>query len=396
MSYLLSIAVPTKDRYEYLKPLITLIKSFNSDHIELIIQDNTNNNVEIAEYIKRHNYKHLRYFHTPEQISVSQNCDLAVLNSTGEYVCLLGDDDGVSGHIVSAVKWMKRNEIDVLKTAFNTYKWPSFSFSRIAKLAGVLMTSFYDRKSYEINPSTQLIKMLKTGGSKFRYLPKLYHGIAKRSTLDKIYEIGNTYFPGASPDVANAVALSFVTNKFVFLNFPVIIPGNGNRTGGDVQKHKGLCARISDIPFLPKNTEENWEKFIPKLWSCETIIPESACKALTYMGRNDYIDKHLNKELMVADFVLGHFNERASIKKLPLNKLLIYLLVIKLLTTKILRAVYAKFSMKFFSISYLDGFFKYWIFNKKNYIQINRNLKTINEANAFLIQKEPNFKPRST
>jgi len=389
--FLLSIAVPTKDRYEYLKHLINLVVSINSPDIEVIVQDNTKDNSEILDYLQRVNFAYLKYYHTKDQISVAQNSDKAILNSTGEYVCLLGDDDGVNEHIVSAVKWMKNNEIDVLKTAFNTYKWPSFSFSRIANLSGVLMTSIYDKNSYEIDPIPLLIKMLKSGGSKFRYLPKLYHGIAKRSTLDKIYKIGNTYFPGASPDVANAVALSFVAEKFIFLNFPVIIPGNGNRTGGDVQKHKGLCARISDIPFLPKHTEEHWERFIPKLWSCETIIPESACKALIYMGKKDYIEKFLNKERMVADFVLGHFNERDAIISLPINKIRVYIIFVIIFFMKMLRATYNKVLITIFSISYLDGFFKFGVFNKRNYVRIYHNINDINEANVFLKKMEPEF-----
>ena len=137
MSYLLSIIVPTKDRYEYLKPLIELVQSFHSDDIELVIQDNTNNNTEIIDFINQVGYRHLKYFHVVEQISVAQNSDLAILNSTGEYVCFIGDDDGVSYHIISAVKWMKDKGVDVLKTTMTSYKWPSFNVSRIGNFSSV-------------------------------------------------------------------------------------------------------------------------------------------------------------------------------------------------------------------------------------------------------------------
>ena len=49
MGYLLSIVVPTKNRYYYLKSLIKLVQSFNSNEIELVVQDNTENNSEILE-----------------------------------------------------------------------------------------------------------------------------------------------------------------------------------------------------------------------------------------------------------------------------------------------------------------------------------------------------------
>ena len=395
MSYLISIVVPTKDRYEYLKPLILLVKGFNSDEIELVIQDNTADNGEIVKFISELNYPQLKYFHSPEQISVSYNSDLAILNSTGKYICLIGDDDGVSAHIVSAAKWMDKMEIDVLKTAFCTYKWPSFNFSRLANFSSVLMISYYDKNYRKIDPIPNLKKMLRTGGNKFRYLPKVYHGIARRSTLDKIYLIGGTYFPGASPDVANAVALSFVAENFVFLNFPVVIPGNSNRTGGDVQKYKGLCAPVSDIPFLPKNTLENWEKFIPKIWSCETIIPESACKSLIYMGKGDFIQKYLNKEKMIADFVAGHFNLKELAIQISSNIFILYAYLILIILKKYSFAIFNKVIYSFLSVNYLDNYYKGGIFNKKNYIKVVTNLLNIEEANNYLIQLEKTFDVKS-
>ena len=48
---LLSIIIPTKDRYKYLKILISLIDSYNLSELELIIQDNTSDNTEILKFL---------------------------------------------------------------------------------------------------------------------------------------------------------------------------------------------------------------------------------------------------------------------------------------------------------------------------------------------------------
>ena len=47
---LLSIIIPTKDRYHYLKECITTVLSVNTDDFELIIQDNTADNSEIRDF----------------------------------------------------------------------------------------------------------------------------------------------------------------------------------------------------------------------------------------------------------------------------------------------------------------------------------------------------------
>ena len=109
MNYLLSIVVPTKDRYYYLKYLIELISSFNTSDIELVIQDNTYDNQEILNYLNEYLNPHVKYYHIKEHLSQSENSDKAILNSSGEYVCFIGDDDAVTRHIVDCVKWMKSN-----------------------------------------------------------------------------------------------------------------------------------------------------------------------------------------------------------------------------------------------------------------------------------------------
>jgi len=391
MNYLLSIIVPTKDRYEYLKPLILLIKSFNTDEIELIIQDNTADNSEILEYISECGYRHLKYFHTVEQLSVAKNSDLAILNSTGRYVCFIGDDDGVSAHIVSAVKWMELNKIDVIKTTTTSYKWPSYNLSKIANFSAALIMGFYDKKHRKINAIEELKKSLLNGGNEIALLPKVYHGIARRATLDKIYALGDTYFPGPSPDMANSVGMSFVVENFVFLNFPVIIPGNAPRVSADALKYQNQSPQISEIPFLPKDTEKNWEPFIPKVWTSETIMPETACKSLKYMGQEEFIKQYLNVERTLAFFISGNMNLRHLAIEKSSNKSLLLWYCIVFMTKKIFRAIYSKMIFYFFGVIYSGVSYSGGIFNKKNYLRIIKNIQNIEEANRYIVMTEKAF-----
>ena len=47
MSTLLSIVIPTKDRYKYLKGTVDVLSKLDPSQIEIIVQDNTNDNSEI-------------------------------------------------------------------------------------------------------------------------------------------------------------------------------------------------------------------------------------------------------------------------------------------------------------------------------------------------------------
>ena len=92
---ILSVVIPTKERYEYLKILTkSLIKS-TSNKYEIIITDNTKLNSEIVEFLGNLNSNKIKYYHYPEWMSVSENFDKGVSKAQGKYVIALGDDDGV-------------------------------------------------------------------------------------------------------------------------------------------------------------------------------------------------------------------------------------------------------------------------------------------------------------
>ena len=118
MGYLLSIVVPTKDRYIYLEKLVDLIISFQTEEIELVIQDNSKDNAKfndfISERINRHSW--IKYYYNSQYLTSVQNFDCAVKNCTGDYICFIGDDDGVVRNITRYTKWMKENDITVADT----------------------------------------------------------------------------------------------------------------------------------------------------------------------------------------------------------------------------------------------------------------------------------------
>ena len=136
-------------------------------------------------------------------------------------------------------------------------------------------------------------------------MPLVYHGFVKRSTLDKIYEKCGTFFPGASPDIANAVALCLSVDEFYKIDQPLTISGASKTHGGGVNKMKNRAANIEDVPFLPKDIVEKWDNRIPRIWTGETIWCQSAVMALKAMGRNDLVDK-VNFEKMYARFAAFH------------------------------------------------------------------------------------------
>lgn len=292
---LLSIIIPTKNRYTTLFSVVDMILSFNvNEDIEIVVQDNSDNNQEALAFIEeRKKYVNLKYFHSFEKLSVIENSDRAVLNSSGEYVCFIGDDDGIMPNILEVTNWMKENGYKALKSYKPSYYWPNQKSNILSNdSSGVLKFKKWKNKSYKIIQSdTALEFALNRGGVTIASLPCLYHGIVEKKTLDKIFSKTKTYFPGPSPDMANAIALTQVIDSFVYVSYPVVISGKSTMsTGGAGVLHQHI-AKIEDVKHLPKETAERWDSRIPKYWTGPTIWAESVIKCLENFQNYDSISK---------------------------------------------------------------------------------------------------------
>ena len=374
---LLSIIIPTKDRYKYLKILISLIDSYNLSELELIIQDNTSDNTEILKFLELKTRTYIKYFHNKESIPISKNVDLAIQNSNGEYVCFIGDDDGVLPNIVNCVKWMKVNSIDALRSGIVVYNWPDFIGFNKNSINGELIIDNFSNEIIEKNSLKALKQLANRGFKNLNSIPKLYQGIVKRSCLDEIFKIGKTYTPGPSPDMATAVALSFVVKKFVISNIPVIIIGQCNTVGGGESLLNGGVKKIEDVPFLPNDAKEQWNNRIPKVWCSQTVWPESAIKAIRYMKKEKEIK--INYEFILCWFIQTHPLEKGLAVNLTKNKLLLYSYLM----------YYRFFAKIIYGIKSVLLFFKIKRNNNENRIAIN-NIDDIQKASNYIIERYSN------
>lgn len=322
---LLSIIIPTKDRYFYLKHLLSYLLKLDSNSIEIVIQDNTFDNQEFSEYLKEVDYPMLKYAHVKDQIPISLNSDLAILNSTGKYVCFIGDDDGVTSLILPCVKYMEQHDIDVVVPDSVVYKWPdAYNVIKAAGLTSSLKFKSFRGDILKVNAYDKLMELLNKGCSDRRGLPLLYHGIVRRSTLDIIYKKGGTYFPGSSPDIANGVALCLTNCTFFQVNMPIIIAGSSKFRGGGARQMKNHAAKIEEVPFLPPKAKENWESKVPKIWTGKSVWCESSIKAMRYMGREDLVDL-INFEALYASFIASYYPLRKFAYQLTSNRFKLFI-----------------------------------------------------------------------
>lgn len=89
-----SVLLPTRNRLEYLRYAVETVRRQDFDDWEIVISDNCSDD-DIEGYVRSMSEDRIKYFRTSEFIPVTDNWNAALERSSGEYVVMLGDDDGL-------------------------------------------------------------------------------------------------------------------------------------------------------------------------------------------------------------------------------------------------------------------------------------------------------------
>lgn len=287
---LLSVAIPTKNRQYYCIEVIKHILSYNNNDFELVIQDNSDDRT-IEEFVSTIEDKRLKYVYTDEAISSVENMSRSIALTSGEYVCMIGDDDIILPSIFEYAKYMKKNDIEsVSMNTIPSYTWPNIELNIDGKFA-VIKSKQY-QKIRKIQVKKQLIQLYKDGIIDYQNysLPRVYHGIIKKTILDKINKQIGYYFGGLSPDIYSTIALSSLISKHIIVDDFFTISGACPQSTTAQSKLGGHKGKLSDAPHFNNNSDYKWDKLIPEYYSVETIWAETAIKCARDFNLNECLD----------------------------------------------------------------------------------------------------------
>ena len=311
---ILSVVIATKNRERYCVETINSILNLESEEIEITIADNSATTA-VKKYVEKLGDSRIKYRYDNSAISSIQNFNRAMELATGDYVCLLGDDDGMLPNALETLKWASENDVDSFcSNRAVAFYWPG-ALERYPN--GFVEIPVFSDARTKIFPKKELDSLLKSGLQNYLLysLPKSYHGFVKRSLMQKIKDTTGHFYGGLSPDIYSAVALSLLAENHYVVDMPLTIAGvcKTSTTADNFSgKHSGS---IEDIPHLKNRGPYQWSNLVPRYYSTNTIWAESGIKALEEM-------KHANKlsffniYYMVAQGVINNYKFIPEILKL--------------------------------------------------------------------------------
>ncbi|WP_256663350.1 glycosyltransferase family 2 protein [Pseudomonas sp. SJZ131] len=307
VDYLVSVVVPTHNRSQYAIHCIESLLDIDSELLQVVVHDTSNDECELAQWAGKNLDSRLRYVHWVDRLSMTENHERAMRIATGEYICLIGDDDSVSERIIEVAAFAKNKGIKMITPKVKAlYYWPDFRTKMYgAAHAGRVYLSEFDQKIEYMGSLGNLNVALHAACQGTDELPKLYHGLVHHSLIDQLRESNGQVFFGTSPDMSASVALSLLGHEYALIDLPFTMPGGagGSNSGRSAAgKHKGDLKSDPHIaPF--KNLE--WPEIIPHFFSVETVWAHAAWTTLNGIGGAEQLKK-FNLARLYALCAWGH------------------------------------------------------------------------------------------
>lgn len=310
---ILSIIIPTKDNVEIAFQTIKAVANLELDNVEIVVQDNGKTDHLRKSLLELINKKKVIYNYDDKNMPIIGNFNLSLSVSSGEYVCFIGDDDGIHPEILEAVKWAKENQIEVIVPKLKAvYYWPGSS--KKYKQGHLQLSPFTGQITIH-NSLEELIKLIEGGCLDYiNYnLPKAYHGIVAREKMEEIFNITGNYFGGLVPDMYGVTALSLIIKEVVYIDFPLTIPGISPKSNSGKSVKNETNGTLEEAPQLKWRGEYLWSENIPRIFSDETIWADTLMHALDDMGRSD-LKLHFNSEKLHVRLWFRYKNLRKQIE----------------------------------------------------------------------------------
>jgi hypothetical protein len=199
----LSVLLPTRNRLEYLRLAVATVQRQDSPEWEIVISDNASDQ-DIASFAAGLNDARIVYRRSEAFVSVTENWNRALELATGDYVLMLGDDDGLMPGYVRRVGELVAtfDQPDLIYTGAVLLTYPGVdSAYPNGQIASESYASFLrGRDAPFVVPPGTARKMVKHAMHfRLRYGFNMQFAVVGRSLIERLAPHGS-FYQAAFPD----------------------------------------------------------------------------------------------------------------------------------------------------------------------------------------------------
>ena len=227
-----SILVPTRQRPDTLPATLSTLMEQPGDDYEIVVADNCSDKavgaiVEAAQ--QRHpRVKHIR---SDRILPMAANWERGLAACSGEYVTVLGDDDGLLPTTLGAIRRLvSLSSARVIAWSLHTYWWPDtivyWNRNRLYVVLGNSNLTWMESRPALVEHYRDIVA--------FGDLPSIYNGFVHRDVINTVIDRFGGYFVPADmpPDVCSGIINLAHTGRYLFSSRPLAVRGNSRHSTG--------------------------------------------------------------------------------------------------------------------------------------------------------------------
>jgi len=234
-----SVIIPTRERHFTLKAAIQSALNQTHPDFELVVMDNFSSPATAETVEPFLSDRRTRYFRAPERLSMTDNWELALSKATGDYIFIMGDDDGLMPDGLELGRQLIEHYQTDLVAWFRYQYWWS----------NAIVPWMRDRlylhlgQQAEFLPSRPMLAAFYQNQVIFENLPMVYNAFVSRALIERIKSIHGRYFMSHCPDVFSGIVNAYHSESYLYLSRALSIAGISGASTGTSQSHSSFSLK---------------------------------------------------------------------------------------------------------------------------------------------------------
>lgn len=225
-----SVVIPTRNRPETLLHSLKTCLDQDFEDYEIIVCDNSDSldASRVAEIVAAANSSRIRYLPPVRPLAMSANWERGVSEARGEYVTVLGDDDGLMPYALRELdRLLSRTRAKAIRWQRGIYTWPTIGVAGEANLLIIPLT----RTTTEIDGRAQIAKVMRFEDGTDS-LPMIYCSVIHRDLIEQHRVATGHVFLNIYPDIYSGFGFGYLAGTYLSISVPMNIAGLSHASNG--------------------------------------------------------------------------------------------------------------------------------------------------------------------
>lgn len=272
----LSVVVPTRNHPDTLEWTLRSCLDQAGAEVEVVVADNSDGGDTRQVVTSVGGGDRVRYVRPPRALAMSANWDFAVRQATGDYLTVLGDDDGlVPGALAGVARVIRESGATAVRWPWALYYWPTHPDHGLRDTLVVPAAGRMDAAG-EWRCGRRDVQRALDARLYYNCLPMVYNSFVRRAAVHDLLTADGSLFPTRIPDIYSGLAVGSRGGQYVNLYRPVGVAGlSGGSNGVSQMAAKGPTDTATEFDRLNAGHGYAGEEAFPTLPVCTAYLAQT-------------------------------------------------------------------------------------------------------------------------